>query len=79
MRTHPFTLRLPIDIHQQLQERSKIIGRSLNKEIEHLVIWALNRQIELDEALILKMQHRSALRDAAASTDAPLHAETAIN
>ena len=44
-----------------------------------MVIWALNRQIELDEALILKMQHRSALRDAAASTDAPLHAETAIN
>lgn len=52
------TLRLPIDLFEQLEQRAAVMGRSLNSEITKLLEWTIERQVEADQAIITRMAGR---------------------
>lgn len=52
------SLRLDLDLYAKLYDRHKISGRSLNKEIIHLIQWALDEQVKRDQELREFMQSR---------------------
>jgi hypothetical protein len=51
-----FTLRIDPDIYRQIEARSVVTGRSINKELELLIAFAIDRKAECDEATIQKIR-----------------------
>lgn len=51
-----FTLRLNSEVYDQISVRAQLLCRSVNKEIETLLAWAIDRQVEVDEETLQKMR-----------------------
>ena len=69
MAVKQFTLRIAPQVYIQIENRAKLMGRSVNKEIETLLAWAIDHQIEADEKTFKKMQdHLAGIRDTKSGT-----------
>lgn len=66
------TIRISEILFQQIEDRAAIIGRSLNTEIEHLLTWAIDRQVAVDQMLMEKMRDRISKSDEEALVASPL-------
>lgn len=49
MPNRQFTLRIDADLYSQISKRAALLNRSVNKEIEILLAYAIDHQIEADE------------------------------
>ena len=46
------SLRLDLDTYAQIYDRHIISGRSLNKEVAHIIRWALAEQVKRDKEVV---------------------------
>lgn len=63
MAVKQFTLRVDADVYDQIEARAKVMGRSINKEIETLLAYAIQHQVDADEATFQKMRDYLAGKD----------------
>lgn len=55
MATRQITVRLDEDVFRQISARAQIINTPVSAEISKLLIWALDKQVEMDQDLLKKM------------------------
>lgn len=55
MATRQITVRLDERIFTQIEGRSKILGTAVSVEIGKLLLWALDKQVEMDREQVKKM------------------------